>query len=69
MVNDTDAQLLNLKNNILSYDSEALTHVCKLILHKHASRFPSFPAHSLNALDVGFIQKRRGIKNKKIRVY
>ena len=37
MVNDTDAQLLNLKNNILSYDSEALTHVCKLILHKHAN--------------------------------
>ena len=37
MVNDTDAQLLNLKNNILSYDSEALPHVCKLILHKHAN--------------------------------
>ncbi len=38
MVNDTDAQYSISKIiNFLSYDSEALTHVCKLILHKHAN--------------------------------
>ena len=39
MVNDTEMlnTQANLKNNILSYDSEALPHVCKLILHKHAN--------------------------------
>ena len=55
MVNDTDAQLLNLKNNILSYkrlySSEALMHVCKLIHStKSTSRFLSFRAQSLNVL-------------------
>ena len=53
---------INPKNNILSYYSEALMHVCKLILHEHKCRILSFRAISLNALDVRFIRKRRSYR-------